>query len=432
MASWARPEASLELQTLLDDARAPISDLKTAEDLAAHYSRLGFAPHPTSLCHLFRSGAAAAELDQACTDYGPAIELGVDGLLSLHADPAREFADGDRVGLLRTTIASDGVPHVQLSVWKVERSPNRSITNASFISLDEYTPMYDLARLEKDLAALALSTGFIPKKPRFRAAAVVPKRVADELPGLGAALRATAAVNRVELDVFGTDHDPRNAKSALRLERTLTSGRYWSIFAMSTPADKWVWSMAKRFAATGRPSSPLAVTSIDDACAGLGAALAVQLHTWPERPTLAWGPGAMKRMEARESNCFALTVRARGHLVRNRYPDPERMLEHLELLADCSAAWSDLVLAEEWTGKRLEDWASAEFSITIALHDKGISAKDAKFVFEGLELDNRPHVKVDDAVAASQCGRIYFAIDDRRSEKVVRLVVDHIGLHDRS
>ena len=59
------------------------------------------------------------------------------------------------------------------------------------------------------------------------------------------------------------------------------------------------------------------------------------------------------------------------------------------------------------------------------MSDAIISPKDARFDYDGRTLDNRPLVKVDDHTSSSQCGRIYFALDARR------IVVDHIGLHDR-
>lgn len=41
-------------------------------------------------------------------------------------------------------------------------------------------------------------------------------------------------------------------------------------------------------------------------------------------------------------------------------------------------------------------------------------------------------MKVDDYTNPSECGRIYFGLDERPDARVWRFVVDPIGLHDRS
>ena len=200
----------------------------------------------------------------------------------------------------------------------------------------------------------------------------------------------------------------------------------------SEPSDRWVWRMARRFDGKTRTFRALHTTSVRDAAAELASVVSITSQQWPERPARYWDDGALRRLVAREGESFVLTDRARAQILRNRYPDPERLLQHVELLADCAEAWHEEMRSGAYSSQRFEEWALREFSLTIALHDKGIKDRDAYCEYDGVRLDNRPHVKVDDAVALSGCGRIYFAIDDRRAQNIRRLVVDHIGLHDRS
>jgi len=299
--------------------------------------------------------------------------------------------------------------------------------------IDEFIAPQDLVRLEGLLADWALKGRFVPEMERLRVATVVTPAVAHAARDLDQSLRAMAAVHGARLDVFVADHDPRNTKDAAQFERRLSGGGYHVVVTMSEPHERWVWKLAARLEKSGRLLFlPLSSRTTSDAAAELASILSVTARSWPERPARFWDAAAAHRVELLVCESFAITERARNHLTRNRYPHPERMLCHIETLAACAHAWNELMHLDEMGAERFEDWAFREFALTISLHDKGIDPKTSAIQFEGLELDNRPHVKVDDAVAPSECGRIYFAMDERREEGVRRLIIDHVGLHDRS
>jgi hypothetical protein len=115
---------------------------------------------------------------------------------------------------------------------------------------------------------------------------------------------------------------------------------------------------------------------------------------------------------------FQLTERAFRCAEENSYPRPARMWESLERLSRAADAYNARGGA---VGDRLADWAT-QFELDIALTDS--SYTNTKFDFEGHELDRLPHVKIDDAVAPNEVGRIYFAIDSPRA----RFVVDWFGV----
>jgi hypothetical protein len=144
----------------------------------------------------------------------------------------------------------------------------------------------------------------------------------------------------------------------------------------------------------------------------------------PPNPCLAWGPDALARVSFRINDAFALGDTAVKHLRRNPYPHVERMITHLERLADWADAWHSSPGDQDG---RLVDWAHAEFKIEIALFDSTI-ANDTTFTFDGKTLSNIPHVKVDDVKDLRECGRIYFGMDTEHR----RVVVYHVGIHDRS
>jgi hypothetical protein len=125
-----------------------------------------------------------------------------------------------------------------------------------------------------------------------------------------------------------------------------------------------------------------------------------------------------------DSGAFVLTENAARSLADGVYPDPQRMLDHLERLADAAEAYRK---AGGELGGRFEDWVRPRFNIEVALHDEGLvrSGRD-KFEFEGrTHWGREPHVKVDDYVDPASCGRIYFALDSDGG----RIIVDYVGLH---
>jgi hypothetical protein len=127
------------------------------------------------------------------------------------------------------------------------------------------------------------------------------------------------------------------------------------------------------------------------------------------------------RLPELESDAFVVTERCRNSLRSNPYPDPRRMWDFVERLS--RAARDRQALGGE-VGERLAEWVAENYEIEIALHDSGLGAW-AEFTFEGRQYSREPHVKVDDFKDPSECGRIYFAID----QEPPRFIVDHIGLH---
>jgi hypothetical protein len=128
------------------------------------------------------------------------------------------------------------------------------------------------------------------------------------------------------------------------------------------------------------------------------------------------------RATALQSSSFVLTDRALSQLASSPYPDPERMLSHLERLAKLAAEFGT---GRGRLGARLED-AGRLLGLDIALFDSSLNAPN--IVVEGSVLSVRaePHVKVDDHKSPDKCGRIYFAVDSDN----YRFIVDHVGVHD--
>lgn len=118
---------------------------------------------------------------------------------------------------------------------------------------------------------------------------------------------------------------------------------------------------------------------------------------------------------------LVLTERAMAMLESNPYPKPGRMLQHMQRLADLAKSYRT---AGGRLGNRLEDVAIGDYGIEIALFDQELSEKTIDI--DGRSLNTQPHVKVDDYKSPAEVGRIYFALDTEG----LRLIVDHIGLHD--
>lgn len=119
---------------------------------------------------------------------------------------------------------------------------------------------------------------------------------------------------------------------------------------------------------------------------------------------------------------FVLTDRAIAECVAGGYPDPARMWDHLERLADAAMAW---VAADCSVGASFPDWIRTFNGLNVAMFDAAIEAtRQDSFFFEGIKLSRLPHIQVDQAKAFTQIGRIHFALDPDHG----RVVVDHIGL----
>lgn len=133
-----------------------------------------------------------------------------------------------------------------------------------------------------------------------------------------------------------------------------------------------------------------------------------ELSTWEEvaehLPSLA-GPG------------FALTDEALGCMPR--YPHPHKMWRALRALERVGRDYNELG-AE--LGMRFEDFAIERGGIEVALQDSTYE-EACFFQYEHVEYSRLPHVKVDDAKAPNEVGRIYFALDPDHN----RLIVDWFG-----
>ena len=129
-------------------------------------------------------------------------------------------------------------------------------------------------------------------------------------------------------------------------------------------------------------------------------------------------------VEALQSKRFVLTDRAWKHLDGScPYPKPDRMLDHLRLLAAAAETWG---AAGGNVGGDFVLWAKTTFELNVSALDERLAKRKLdKFVFEDTEHSREPHVKVDDGVAFTDCGRIYFARDTGNH----RFIVDHVGLH---
>lgn len=125
----------------------------------------------------------------------------------------------------------------------------------------------------------------------------------------------------------------------------------------------------------------------------------------------------------RDDGTFVLTKKCSGGLEQTPYPSPPRMVDQIERLARLAIKWAE---REGSTNGRFKDWARAEEGLEIAMSDRNLVELELdRFYHEGRAYSREPHVKVDDAKAFAECGRIYFAIDHDPH----RFIIDHIGLH---
>lgn len=107
---------------------------------------------------------------------------------------------------------------------------------------------------------------------------------------------------------------------------------------------------------------------------------------------------------------------------KSDYPFPEYMGSQLIILARAAIAYRRV---SGKTGKRLDEWMEEEFSLRLAMSDRGlVKAKLDKFKLEGIEYSRVPHIKLDDHTSPDRVGRIYFAVDSVG----IRFILDHIGL----
>jgi hypothetical protein len=136
-----------------------------------------------------------------------------------------------------------------------------------------------------------------------------------------------------------------------------------------------------------------------------------QVSCWDEvaehMPALA-GPGFALSTQAEEC--------AEGE---GRYPHPASMWRALRALERVGRVYNEQG-AE--LGMRFEEFALQEGGLDVALQDSTYE-EECFFEFEGQEHSRLAHVKIDDAKAANEVGRIYFALDPEHN----RLIVDWFG-----
>jgi len=105
---------------------------------------------------------------------------------------------------------------------------------------------------------------------------------------------------------------------------------------------------------------------------------------------------------------------------RGRYPHPDSMWDALSRLERVGRAYNALGAK---LGRRFEQFAFEEGGITVALQDNSYEQGDTYFEYQDERHSRLPHVKIDDAKAPNEVGRIYFALDSERH----RLIVDWFG-----
>ena len=390
----------------------------TADVLGATIERGG-----SDLARLARAHASVHErMRNAIDEFAPLMVdgMGYDLLEATFGAPQRTVHLDQELLLIGAYQVRDLLAVVKVSSI-VSRRTDQSISDVGEISVDEFRLPSDRPRFVSLLRSLASSTGFTPRGG-LRIGALVSSQVAQDFANIEESLVAAAAVagGTVALLPKGDPNDTKYLQAAVKW---LASGSHQKLVSMSYPREKWVARSVTQ-AQRGRPWLRLPFIDIGQASDVLASSVEKAVTDGPPYPAVRWGQDARSRVDAWEGPAFRLTPRAKSHLSANRYPDVERMISSLEDLALLAQEWHDDTTA----GVRFEDWAKPRSALLIALSDKNISLTSAKLDFEGVILDNRPHVKVDDYTSPTHCGRIYFALDGVRR----RIVVDYIGLHGRS
>jgi hypothetical protein len=144
----------------------------------------------------------------------------------------------------------------------------------------------------------------------------------------------------------------------------------------------------------------------------------------PGTPPAGWKTAARcVRSLQRDDGSFVLTKKCSAGLEKTPYPHPAHMVDQLEKLSRLAVKWAERKGRLECG---FEDWARAEEGLEIAWRDKKlVRLKLDSFQHENRTFSREPHVQPDDAKAFTECGRIYFAVDN----DPYRFIVDHIGLH---
>jgi hypothetical protein len=126
-----------------------------------------------------------------------------------------------------------------------------------------------------------------------------------------------------------------------------------------------------------------------------------------------------QHLEDLEGPGFCLTTQAKGCADgKNRYPHPDAIWASLRALERVGRAYNEMGAD---LGMRFEQFAVEQTGLDVALQDS--TYEGHYFEYEGKTFSRLPHVKVDDAKAPNEVGRIYFAIDGDGK----RVIVDWFG-----
>ena len=147
-----------------------------------------------------------------------------------------------------------------------------------------------------------------------------------------------------------------------------------------------------------------------------------------EDPTLGWD-AIRKLVEDHEPSeegavpgvvCFSSNGR-RSVDGSGTYQNPARLGTPMRQLCLAARAFR---ASNGSVGSGLAEWFRG-YGLTYAPDDNGLKAGDVIFKLKGVDYNASHHIKVDEARAWSQTGRIYFAID----YKNYRFIVHHVGGH---
>jgi hypothetical protein len=372
---------------------------------------------------LFAHQVSRASLEAKVEEFGPLVASGSGdmAILRLHESPLVEVRLKAEVVLLGTFDVSDA-RSVVMARWEVERAKNEVVTRGVVAEIDEFVLPRDELRLESLLTRLAIQANFTPVKPRLRGIGLVTNRAVELLDDPETWVAATAAIHDVGIE-FIPRGDPSNQRYIDEVERLLAMNRH-SVLIVVHDHERWIWNRTSSYQKRPRRVAVSVAASTGPTWIRvISAAMGEIANASPEIPIVRWGDDALSRVTARTGGSFHISDRAKGHLLRNPYPRVERMLEHLERLADLA----DALVSGDLDGDRFVKKARLDFALEISLFDSNISEQAAAFRHDGALLDNRPHVKVDDYTNPGDCGRIYFGIDRASG----RIVVDFVGIHDR-
>ncbi|WP_291475664.1 hypothetical protein [Corynebacterium sp.] len=148
---------------------------------------------------------------------------------------------------------------------------------------------------------------------------------------------------------------------------------------------------------------------------------------WDGVPSLRSGDqNSMERLihdlEDRSMDRIVFSRRVSKEWKRAKYPFPDEMVDALTSMAKLAVSyWEE---GESLDGN-WKDVFMERFGLNFAPFDRAISSDSGlrDFSYEGKTYERTPHIKLRDNTSPERCGRIYFAIDDKKG----RFIVDHVG-----